>query len=51
MFSYEFFFSISVTDSEKEIPEVEKEWEHILLQDTMGKELNELNRLLEQKEV
>ncbi|KAJ8538106.1 hypothetical protein K7X08_014646 [Anisodus acutangulus] len=27
-----------------------KEWEHTLLQDTMDKELNELNRRLEQKE-
>uniref|UniRef100_A0A1D1ZCR1 Chromosome-associated kinesin KIF4 n=2 Tax=Anthurium amnicola TaxID=1678845 RepID=A0A1D1ZCR1_9ARAE len=31
--------------------EVAKEWEHTLLQDTMGKELNELNRRLEQKEL
>lgn len=28
-----------------------KEWEHTLLQDSMDKELNELNRRLEQKEV
>lgn len=31
--------------------EAAKEWEHTLLQDTMDKELNELNRRLEQKEV
>ncbi|CAA6661425.1 unnamed protein product [Spirodela intermedia] len=43
--------AITKGNSEKEIPEVvEKEREHTLLQDTMGKELNELNRLLEQKE-
>ncbi|CAL9161910.1 unnamed protein product [Musa hybrid cultivar] len=30
--------------------EVAKEWEHTVLQDSMGKELNELNRRLEQKE-
>ncbi|CAL9171879.1 unnamed protein product [Musa hybrid cultivar] len=30
--------------------EVAKEWEHTILQDSMGKELNELNRRLEQKE-
>nr|XP_029117159.1 kinesin-like protein KIN-4A isoform X4 [Elaeis guineensis] len=38
-------------DNSKEIDEeVAKEWEHTMLQDTMGKELNELNRRLEQKE-
>lgn len=31
--------------------EAEKEWTHTLLQDSMGKELNELNRRLEEKEV
>ena len=31
--------------------EVAKEWEHTMLQDSMDKELNELNRHLEQKEV
>ncbi|VFQ86841.1 unnamed protein product [Cuscuta campestris] len=30
--------------------EAAKEWEHSLLQDSMGKELNELNKRLEQKE-
>ncbi|XP_019174757.1 PREDICTED: kinesin-like protein KIN-4A isoform X2 [Ipomoea nil] len=30
--------------------EAEKEWTHTLLQDSMGKELNELNRRLEEKE-
>ncbi|XP_020103102.1 kinesin-like protein KIN-4A isoform X2 [Ananas comosus] len=38
-------------DNSKEIDdEVAKEWEHTMLQDSMGKELNELNRRLEQKE-
>ncbi|XP_008795899.1 kinesin-like protein KIN-4A isoform X1 [Phoenix dactylifera] len=38
-------------DNSKEIDEeAAKEWEHTMLQDTMGKELNELNRRLEQKE-
>ena len=31
--------------------EVAKEWEHKVLQNTMDKELNELNRRLQQKEV
>lgn len=31
--------------------EAAKEWEHTLLQNTMDKELNELNKRLEQKEV
>nr|GEV23567.1 RNA-directed DNA polymerase, eukaryota [Tanacetum cinerariifolium] len=30
--------------------EAQKEWEHTLLQDSMGKELHELNKRLEQKE-
>ncbi|GKU98915.1 hypothetical protein SLEP1_g11850 [Rubroshorea leprosula] len=33
-----------------EIDEVAKEWEHALRQNTMGKELTELNKRLEQKE-
>ncbi|KAF9600122.1 hypothetical protein IFM89_003669 [Coptis chinensis] len=38
-------------DSSKEIDEeVAKEWQHTLLQNTMDKELNELNKRLEQKE-
>ncbi|KAF5189561.1 Kinesin-like protein kin-4a, partial [Thalictrum thalictroides] len=38
-------------DSSKEIDEeVAKEWEHTLLQNTMDRELNELNKRLEQKE-
>ncbi|KAJ1289073.1 hypothetical protein BS78_02G136900 [Paspalum vaginatum] len=48
-------FDIPMTDSvrgnHKDIEdEVDKEWEHTMLQDSMGKELNELNRQLEQKE-
>lgn len=35
----------------REIEEVEKEWEHTLLQNSMDRELNELNKRLEQKEV
>lgn len=31
--------------------EVAKEWEHTLLQNSMDKELHELNKRLEQKEV
>ena len=30
--------------------EAAKEWEHTLLQNTLDKELNELNKRLEQKE-
>ncbi|XP_010270694.1 PREDICTED: kinesin-like protein KIN-4A isoform X2 [Nelumbo nucifera] len=38
-------------ENSKEIDEeVAKEWEHTLLQNTMDKELNELNKRLEQKE-
>ncbi|CAL9071109.1 unnamed protein product [Musa textilis] len=38
-------------DSSKEFDEeIAKEWEYEMLQDSMGKELNELNRQLEQKE-
>ncbi|WOL04667.1 kinesin-like protein KIN-4A isoform X4 [Canna indica] len=37
-------------DSKDIDEEVAKEWEHTLLQDSMGKELNELNKRLEQKE-
>lgn len=39
-------------DDSKEIDEeTSKEWEHTALQDSLGKELNELNKQLEQKEV
>ncbi|XP_043804697.1 kinesin-like protein KIN-4A isoform X2 [Manihot esculenta] len=37
-------------ESSGEIDEAAKEWEHALMQSTMDKELNELNRRLEQKE-
>ncbi|CAL9129096.1 unnamed protein product [Musa textilis] len=37
-------------DSKELDEEVAKEWEHTILQDSMGKELNELNRRLVQKE-
>ncbi|KAF5444876.1 hypothetical protein F2P56_033969 [Juglans regia] len=41
----------TMTGDSREIEEeVAKEWEHTLLQNTMDKELNELNKRLEQKE-
>jgi hypothetical protein len=44
--------SISVAVNAKDIEEEEaKELEHSMLQDSMDKELSELNRRLEQKEV
>lgn len=45
------FTLIYTGESPREFDEVTKEWEHALLQDTMDKELNELNKRLEQKEV
>ncbi|RDX60694.1 Kinesin-like protein KIN-4A, partial [Mucuna pruriens] len=39
------------TGDSREIEEVEKEWEHTLLQNSMDRELHELNKRLEQKEV
>ncbi|XP_048335456.1 kinesin-like protein KIN-4A [Ziziphus jujuba] len=41
--------TVSAEDS-REIDEAAKEWEHEVLQSTMDKELNELNKRLEQKE-
>eukprot|EP01018_Ginkgo_biloba_P022477 Gb_12250 [translate_table: standard] len=38
-------------ESREDEEEVSKEWEHTLLQDTMDKELHELNKRLEQKEL
>lgn len=43
--------TISAGDSREIDEEVAKEWEHTLLQNTMDKELHELNRRLEEKEV
>ncbi|PWA70014.1 Kinesin, motor domain-containing protein [Artemisia annua] len=40
----------TVCDSGVIEEEAEKEWEHTILQDSMGKELHELNKRLEQKE-
>ncbi|XP_012079285.1 kinesin-like protein KIN-4A [Jatropha curcas] len=37
-------------ESSEEIDEAAKEWEHALMQGTMDKQLNELNKRLEQKE-
>ncbi|KAF3778780.1 Kinesin-like protein [Nymphaea thermarum] len=43
--------TITSVDNPKEMDEEStKEWEHALLQDTMDKELNELNKRLEQKQ-
>ncbi|KAK1629679.1 hypothetical protein QYE76_003994 [Lolium multiflorum] len=49
-------FDVLMTDSVREgnpkdiDEEVAKEWEHTMLQDSLGKELNELNKQLEKKE-
>ncbi|WOK92621.1 kinesin-like protein KIN-4A isoform X1 [Canna indica] len=49
--SFDYQMAEALQGDSKEIDEeVAKEWEHTLLQDSMGKELNELNRRLEQKE-
>ncbi|XP_057469755.1 kinesin-like protein KIN-4A [Actinidia eriantha] len=51
MDSCDYQMSESMTGDSGEIDEeAEKEWEHTLLQNSMDKELNELNRRLEQKE-
>ncbi|KAI3980525.1 hypothetical protein MKX01_025090, partial [Papaver californicum] len=42
--------TITCDNSKDDDEEVAKEWEHTLLQNTMDKELNELNKRLEQKE-
>ncbi|XP_042447163.1 kinesin-like protein KIN-4A isoform X1 [Zingiber officinale] len=47
---YDYHMAGALRGDSKEIDEVAKEWEHTMLQDSMGKELNELNRQLEQKE-
>ena len=36
---------------DEEAETIAKEWEHTVLQDTLGKELQQLNKCLEQKEV
>ncbi|XP_047324902.1 kinesin-like protein KIN-4A [Impatiens glandulifera] len=49
--SSDYHMDDSITGDPGEIDEeAEKEWEHTLLQNSMDKELNELNRRLEQKE-
>jgi hypothetical protein len=45
------FILISTGEKPTEFDAVNKEWEHALLQDTMDKTLNELNKRLVQKEV
>ncbi|KAK9271250.1 hypothetical protein L1049_026840 [Liquidambar formosana] len=47
---YQIAETITAGDSGEIDEEVAKEWEHTLLQNTMDKELNELNKRLEQKE-
>ncbi|KAL9680912.1 hypothetical protein QQ045_012693 [Rhodiola kirilowii] len=42
--------TIAASEPKASDEEAEKEWEHKLLQNTMDKELNELNKRLEQKE-
>ncbi|XP_043714272.1 kinesin-like protein KIN-4A isoform X2 [Telopea speciosissima] len=50
-YDYQMGEMITAGDNSKEIDEeVAKEWEHTLLQNTMDKELNALNKRLEQKE-
>ena len=41
----------ATTGDSREVDEEAKEWEHKLLQNSMDKELHELNRRLEEKEV
>lgn len=51
MDSSEYYMDEGISgDSSGEIDEAAKEWEHTLIQSTMDKELNELNKCLEQKE-
>ncbi|KAI5581819.1 hypothetical protein BDE02_07G042600 [Populus trichocarpa] len=51
MDSSEYYMDEDISgDSSGEIDEAAKEWEHTLIQSTMDKELNELNKRLEQKE-
>jgi len=45
------FFPHFAGEDSRETDEEEKELEHVLLQNTMDKEMNELNKRLEQKEV
>ena len=40
-----------LTGDSREMEEVAKEWEHTLLQNSMDRELHELNKRLQQKEV
>ncbi|KAG6674611.1 hypothetical protein I3842_15G052200 [Carya illinoinensis] len=47
---YQMGETITAGDSREIEEEVAKEWEHTLLQNTMDKELNELNKRLEEKE-
>ncbi|XP_072969501.1 kinesin-like protein KIN-4A isoform X1 [Typha angustifolia] len=50
-YNFQVVDTLRAGDNAKEIDdEVAIEWEYTVLQDTMGKELNELNRRLEQKE-
>jgi len=48
---YLLLFTHFAGEDSKETDEAAKELEHVLLQNTMDKEMNELNKRLEQKEV
>ncbi|KAH7671958.1 Plus-end-directed kinesin ATPase protein [Dioscorea alata] len=49
-FEYQMGETLEGVNSKEIDEEAAKEWEHTMLQNTMGKELNELNKRLEQKE-
>lgn len=51
LFHYSYILVHSAGECSGEIDEAAREWEHALMQSTMDKELNELNKRLEQKEV
>ncbi|MED6109031.1 Kinesin-like protein KIN-4A [Stylosanthes scabra] len=48
--AHDYPMSESAAGESREIEEVTKEWEHTLLQNSMDRELHELNKRLEQKE-
>ncbi|KAK8916140.1 Kinesin-like protein FLA10 [Platanthera zijinensis] len=50
LFEYQMVDSPKGDNYKETDEEADKEWEHTILQDTMGRELNELNKRLQQKE-
>ncbi|KAG0461578.1 hypothetical protein HPP92_021510 [Vanilla planifolia] len=50
-FDYQLVDSLREDNCKDSDEDTDKEWEHTMLQDTMGRELNELNKRLEQKEI